>query len=147
MGMGKWYQAKKEKEFRLSEEAGQAAVLEFLNFYGVELEFARDAEESADKSLDAMRDYYRMGLLENKHDESLGFCVVQHLVSGQTLTYREMKGSDRLAADRFDAKTQLNEKANAILGKLSGLGDDAIMMLMRDDRKAAVLVATVFFFV
>jgi hypothetical protein len=145
--MSKWYQTKKEKEFKLSEEAGQAAVLKLIDFYGVELEFTKDAQDSADKSLDNLRDYYRMGLLENKEDESLGFCVIQHLASGQTLTYREMKGSDRLVADRFDAKTQLNEKVNAILGKLSGLGDDAIMKLMRDDRKAAVLVATVFFFV
>ena len=145
--MGKWYQTKKEKEFKLSEEAGQAAVLEFLDFYGVELEFAKDTEESADKSLDDLRDYYRMGLLENKQDDTLGFCVIQQLESGQDLTYREMKGSDRIVADRFDVKTRLNEKVNAILGKLSGLGDDAVMKLMRDDRKAAVLVATVFFFV
>jgi hypothetical protein len=142
-----WYQTKKKRDFKLSEEAGQAAVLELLEFYGVELEFTKDAKESADKSLDELRDYYRMGLLENKQDENLGFCVVQHLESGQDLTYREMKGADRLVADRFDVKTQLNEKVDAILGKLSGLGDGAITKLMRDDRKAAALVATVFFFV
>jgi hypothetical protein len=142
-----WYDTRKKKEFKLSEEVGQAAVLELLDFYGVELEFTKDARESVDKSLDQLRDYYRMGLLENKQDDNLGFCVVQHLASGQDLTYREMKGSDRLVLDSFDTKTQINKKVDAILGKLSGLGDGAITKLMRDDRAAAVLVATVFFFV
>jgi hypothetical protein len=138
-----WYNTKKEPEYKLSEEAGRAAVLEFVSFYDVE--FGDKPDKNFDGLMDDLVKYYRMGLLENRKDDNLGFCVVQHLKSGQDLTYREMKGSDRLVADRFDVKTEANEKVNAILGKLSGLGDDAIMKLMRDDRRAALLVATIFF--
>jgi hypothetical protein len=138
-----WYNAKKEPEYKISEEMGRAAVLEFVSFYDVE--FGDKPDKNFDGLMDDLVKYYRMGLLENRKDDNLGFCVVQHLKSGQDLTYREMKGSDRLVADRFDVKTEVNEKVNAILGKLSGLGDDAIMKLMRDDRRAALLVATIFF--
>jgi hypothetical protein len=141
--MDKWYtKKKKESDYVLSKENGQAAVLELLEFYGVEME---DEEGGAENGMNMLCDFYRMGLLENRQDEKLGFCVVQHLSSKQDLIYREMKGKDRLVHGRYDLKTQYDEKANAILGKLCGLGEDVIMSLMREDRNAAVLLATVFF--
>jgi hypothetical protein len=140
--MGKWYETKKKSDYKLSEESGQAAVMELVNFYGIEFE---DTDGKADDGMDMLCNYYRMGLLENKQDDTLGFCVIQHLASGQDLTYREMKGADRLVHARYDVKTQFDEKANAILGKLCGLGEDVIMKLMRDDRRAAVVLSTIFF--
>jgi hypothetical protein len=145
--MGKWYDNKKKPDYKLSEEAGRAAVLELIEFY--DIEFVEGDDEKANKEFDKLMDtlcgYYRMGLLENKQDEKLGFCVIQRLKSGQTLTYREMKGQDRLVHGKYDAKTQTDEKVNAILGRLCGLGEDAITKLVGDDRRVAVILAALFF--
>jgi hypothetical protein len=138
-----WSSAAKKPEYKLSLEAGRQAVLELVNFY--DIEFDGEPDKAFDKIMDELAGYYRRGLLENKKDDALGFCVVQHLVKGQDLTYREMKGKDRLAHSRYDGKSQADEKVDAVLGKLCGLGDDAIASLMGDDRRAAALVAALFF--
>jgi hypothetical protein len=56
-----------------------------------------------------------------------------------------MKGKDRLVHSRFSAEKEYPEKMAAILGKLCGLGDDAIIKLMKNDYKAASSLAFVFF--
>jgi hypothetical protein len=139
-----WYnEQKKEPEYLIPEEAGREAVLELVNFYGIE--FGREPDKDFDLVMDQLAAYYRRGLLENKPDEKLGFCVVQHLENGKDITYREMKGEDRLVHGKYDAKTETDQKVNAVLGKLSGLGPDAVMKLMKDDRRAAVILASLFF--
>jgi hypothetical protein len=146
--MGKWYNNKKAPDFRISEEAGRQAVLEFVGHYDIEFEETGNEKDDRnfDKCMDALCGCYRMGLLENRQDEKLGFCVIQHVSkNGQDITYREMRGEDRLVHGKYDAKTQTDEKVNAILGKLSGNGPDLIMKLMGQDRKAAVLLGVLFF--
>jgi hypothetical protein len=140
-----WYNNKKEAEYKLPLEAGRKAVVELLEFYGIEMDDTPVDGKSPDEGMDMLCHFYRTGALENKQDSVTGFTVVQHLSSGQDLTYREMKGSDRIVIDRYDVKTQFNEKVNAILGKLSGLGEDVIAKLMRDDRRAASILSTIFF--
>jgi hypothetical protein len=142
--MDKWYDSKKKPDYKLPEEAGRNAVLELIGFY--DLEFDGKDDDEFDKLMDTLCGYYRMGLLENKQDDKLGFCVVQHVTkNGQDIVYREMRGEDRLVHGKYDAKTQTDEKVNAILGKLSGGGPDMIMKLMGVDRKAAVILAALFF--
>jgi hypothetical protein len=146
--MGKW--KTKPREYKLSEESAREQVMELLEFYGVELKDdsgGSDKGITADDILDDLADYYRMGLLENKQDEKLGFCVIQHLKNGQTLVYREMKGKDRLVHSGYSMEKDYTKKAAAILGKLCGLGEDAVIGLMKDDYKAASTLAFVFFVV
>jgi hypothetical protein len=138
-----WYNNEKKKDYKIPVEAGREAVMELIGFY--EIEFEDREDKGFDKVMDQLAGYYRLGVLENKRDETLGFCVVQHLAKGSTLTYREMKGKDRLVHGKYDAKTQTDEKVNALLGKLSGIGEDAIASLMGNDRRAAVLLAALFF--
>jgi hypothetical protein len=138
-----WYKTAKEPDYKLSEEAGREAVMELVNFY--ELEFEEDGDEKFGSAMNALAGYYRIGLLENKQVEKKGFCVVQHLAKGQDITYREMKGKDRLAHGKYDVKKETDEKVDAILGKLSGYGADMISDLRGDDRRAAVLLAALFF--
>jgi hypothetical protein len=139
-----WYNSNAKKpDYKLSEEAGRDAVLELISFY--EIKFDEEPDKDFDKLMNQLAGYYRMGLLENKQDEKSGFCVVQHLTGGKDITYREMKGKDRLVHAKYDAKTQTDEKVDALLGKLSGFGADIITDLKGDDRRAAVLVAALFF--
>jgi hypothetical protein len=146
--MGKW--KTKPREYKISAEAAREQVMELITFYGVELKddtSGSDKGITADDILDDLADYYRMGLLENKQDDTLGFCVIQHLEKGQTLTYREMKGKDRLVHSGYSMDKDYAKKAAAILGKLCGLGEDAVIALMKEDYKAASTLAFVFFVV
>ena len=66
-----------------------------------------------------------------------------NLKNGETLTYRELGGKDRIAMEGFD-NTRAYSRIYAILGKLCGYGEDAIMKLKGRDWKAAEALGLVF---
>jgi hypothetical protein len=143
--MGKWSRAEDESKYKLSEESAEAAVRELLDFY--EIDTARDnpdAERVIDSYIDAIAKAFRRGEFENKRDDNLGFCVIQHLKTGDKLTYREMGGKDRIAMEGFD-NSRVYSRAYALLGKLCGYGDDAIKKLKGQDWKNAEALAVLFF--
>jgi hypothetical protein len=148
----KWVREKK-RDYKLSEESAREEVFRLLDFYGIEIKETENiptddeekTEKTIDKVLDELAEYYRRGVFENRKDEKNGFCVVQRLTNGEELVYREMQGRDRLAHGKFDAQKQYNEKVASLLGRLCGLGDDAIIKFMGDNHKAAATLALVFF--
>jgi hypothetical protein len=143
--MGKWSRKEKESEYKLSEEIAETQVQELLEFYDVSVNDNAEEKErkAAENNFNELQRYYRMGKLENKRDETLGFCVVQYLENGQTLTYREMKTKDLSAIEGFDENHNIS-RCKAILGKLCGLGVDVIDKLNTKDRKAAFAIGLVF---
>jgi len=145
--MSKWARIENEDEYKISEESAQKAVREVLDFY--EIDTTRDDKEQEkvlDGYLDSFMKAYRRGNFENKQDEDHGFCVVQHLKNGDKLTYRELRGKDRIVMEGFD-NTRPYSRAYAILGKLSGHGEDVIKKLKGKDWKDAEALAMVFFMV
>jgi hypothetical protein len=142
--MGKWSKKIDEKEFKISEESSKAAVRELLDFYEIEIR-DEDSEgvKAVENNLNILQGYYRRGMLENDRDETLGFCVIQHLKGNDKLTYRELKTKDFNVLEGFDDKHNIS-RCKAILGKLCGLGVDAIEKLDRRDYQAALALALVF---
>ena len=141
--MGKWSRKEDEAEYKLSQESGEQAVRELLDFYGAGTDNEDTPEaKKAEKALDELVKHYRRGRFENKTDENLGFTVIQHLQSGKPLTYREIKGKDIKVLDQYKGDA---ERTYGLLGKLCGLGEDAIMSLKKDDRDAAVALSVPFF--
>jgi hypothetical protein len=130
------------ENYKLSEESAKAALDEVLSYY--EIEWSDKRKEQVEPLLDTIIKGYQRGLLENKHDEDLGFTVIQHLKNGQTLTYRELKGKDRLVVEGFN-ETQIYSRTSALLGRLSGLGADAIIGLKGRDWRTAQALSLVFF--
>ena len=143
--MSKWARKEDESKYKLSEESAEAAVRELLDFY--EIDTARsdpEKEKALDESLDELAKAYRRGALENKRDDNLGFCVIQHLKNGNTLTYRELGGKDRIVMEGID-ESRYFTKIHALLGKLCGYGEDVIIKLKGQEWKDARSLASVFF--
>jgi len=142
--MSKWAKPENESDYKLSEESAEKAVRELLDFYEVDTtRNSIEQEQAIDENLDLLAKAYRRGEFENNRDDTLGFCVIQHLKNGSTLTYREMGGKDRLVMEGFD-QSRFVSRCYAILGKLSGYGEDAIMKLKGQDWNNAKTLALVF---
>jgi len=146
--MSKWARKEDEKEYKLSEESAEKAVRELLDFY--EVDTARndpDQERALDENFDVLMKAYRRGDLENSRDDDKGFCVIQHLKNAHQgndkITYREMGGKDRIVMEGFD-QSKFISRTYAILGKLSGYGEDAIMKLKARDWQVAKTLSFVF---
>jgi hypothetical protein len=132
-----------ETKFKLSEENAHEAVMELLGYY--EIDPARsdpEQEKILDEFLDRLAFAYRRGNFENKHDDKKGFTVIQHLQNGETVTYRELAGSDRVF---MEGSRNAYEKCYAILGRTCGYGSAFIEKLKGEDWKAAEALAFTFF--
>jgi len=143
--MSKWARKEDESKYKLSEESAEAAVRELLDFYEIDTATGNvEQEKVIDEYIDKIAKAYRRGEFENKKDDTLGFCVVQHLKNGDTLTYREMGGKDRIAMEGYD-NTKVYSRVYALLGKLCSYGDDVIKKLKGQDWKNAEALAMLFF--
>ena len=143
--MSKWGRIEDEGAYKISEESAEKLVREVLDFYEIDPSRSdREQEKVLEESLNDLQKAYRRGALENKLDDVKGFCIIQHLKNGDTLTYREMKGKDRVVMDGFD-NSKAFARTNAILGKLCGYGEDAITKLSGRDWETARTLALVFF--
>jgi hypothetical protein len=146
--MGNKWATKKKYDYKLSKESADECVRALINHYEIEIrETSGDDPDIIDRNLDDLSGYYRRGLLENKEDENLGFCVIQHLKSGDTLTYRELKGKDRLVHSEYPMERQFVKKYGVLMGKLCGLAEDSMYGLTGEDYHVATSLALVFFFV
>jgi len=142
--MSKWSRKEDESKYKLSEESAEASVRELLNFYEIDPTRSNpDWEKALDEGLDDLAKAYRRGEFENKQDDTLGFCVIQHLKDGDELTYRELNGKDRICLEGFD-ETKTISKTYAILGKLCGHGEDVIAKLKGRDWQNARNLSLVF---
>ena len=142
MGTSKWARNEREGDYKLSEESASIMVRELLDFY--EIDPPGDLDNNViDEQLDELMKAYRRGEVENRQDDTLGFCVIQHLKNGNTLTYRELKGKDRIAFEGYSENRHVS-KIHSILGKLSGFGEDAIEKLGGRDWRNAKSIALVF---
>ena len=137
-----------ESKYRLSEEAGNAAVVELLAYYEIEIDELpdqdqRDAMTAVAKKLAR---FYRMGLLENNDAEGT-LKVIQHLQAppGETkdLTYDRMTGAHKLAMDGFK-DNQHFARMQALMGSLCGLPAAAMKKLTGNDASAMECLSAVF---
>ena len=141
--MSRWARKVDENDYKVSEENAEKMVRELFDHYEIEItgedtELENVLKDIADRLLKA----YRRGDIENKATDS-GFTIVQHLKNGDKLTYRELKGKDRISMENFD-NTRAYSRAYAILGKLCGYGSDVIMNLAGRDWKTAEALALLF---
>jgi hypothetical protein len=142
--MSKWARRENEEAFKISEDSAEKMVRELLDFYEVDTTRTNQAHaEAIDEQLDELMNAYRREEVENKQDDTLGFCVIQHLKTGKTLTYRELGGKDRIAFEGYPENKSIS-KIHAILGKLCGYGEEAIIKLKGRDWQNARTIALVF---
>jgi hypothetical protein len=149
--MSKFSLPKKTDESKwLSEEVGNAAVIELLNYYEIEIEDLPDQgqRDAMDAVAAKLSRFYRMGLLENKRDDGV-LKVVQHLQNppegntNPTLIYGRMTGGYRLAMDGFK-ENQRFAATQALMAALCGLPPSEMKKLTGNDLSAMECLSTVF---
>ena len=145
--MGRWARKVDENDvYKISEESAEELVREVLDHYEIDPQRNDPEQEKiVEETLNDLLKAYRRGALENRKDDN-GLTVIQHLKNGKNLEYRELGGKDRICMEGFD-NTRPYSRSYAILGKLCGLGEDAIMKLKGQDWKTAETLAVVFMMV
>ncbi|GHV78080.1 hypothetical protein AGMMS49942_29010 [Spirochaetia bacterium] len=133
-------------EPKIGEEAALAEFQKILKFYEVGIDDATnaDAKKTLEDTFDELVMAFRWGELELEDGEQ-GFKIIQHLSNGQSITYRELKAADAKVLERFDRQKEAQAASFAILGRLSGIGDDAIRVLKGQDKTNAVGLSILFF--
>jgi hypothetical protein len=143
--MNKWAKQIKEEAYKLSQESAEASMREFLNFYEVGVD-EHDAEAAAvlGKVFDNLAIAYRRGQLENSQNGKTGFEIIQHLANGETLTYRQLATAHIKSLDGFK-ENERTGRVCELLGRLCGLGPDAILKMSISDFRVAELLSIPFF--
>lgn len=139
---------KDEAKYKVSEQVADAAVMELLGYYEIEIDELPDKEQQdAMEAISAkLSRFYRMGLLENSRAEGV-LKVIQHLQNppGQVrdLTYDRMTGGYKLAMDGFK-DTQRYAATQSLMASLCGLPLAAMKKLSGNDLSAMECLSVVF---
>jgi hypothetical protein len=133
-----------ENEYKISAEAAQDQIREFLDFYDVGVDDEAEEAKVQERALDKVADYYRRGLLENGKDKDGNLTVIQHLETGEILTYATIRPRYKKITDRYK-RDEYVQKTYALMGALSGLGDKIMELKSPKDQAVAEALSTLFF--
>lgn len=135
----------KKPKATISEESAQAQILALLDHYQIDVEtFESDQRGPLETSLRKLAGFVMQGLVEIQAPK-----VIQHLRTPPgavpTVEYGEVNGNNTVA---MDGKGQKDSYARsfALLGSVSGLGEDAIRALKGIDLVVAETIGVVFLF-
>ena len=139
--MSRYSLAKKDDGFRLSAEAGQAAVMKVIEYYQIDIDSQPDrkTQKVIEGVCDRLVRSYRMGLLENKMDGNV-LRIVQHLAKppgeAKDLNWDKMSAKAKLATDGFDADDRY-ARSYALIACLTGLPPEGVHALEGADLSTA----------
>ena len=112
----------KPDHYKLSQETADAAVVELLAYYEIDVdEIPEDQRSVFAANLAKLSRYYRMGLLENVRGNDGTLSVKQHLQTPpgdvRELVYGRMTGAVKLTMDAFPP-TAFYARTHALMGAL-----------------------------
>jgi hypothetical protein len=137
--------AKPAEAFQLSEESAMEQVLDFLNYYDIDIARVDDPTSLTvvERTLDNLRDYIREGKVEIRRDKDAKLEVVHNLTGGTAVAYRELNAAAKLAMDRLPPNAG-TARAYALMGSLCGLGTDGIQKFGPRDLTVVELLSQLF---
>jgi len=139
----KWKDLTPEKKFVLSEESARAELSRLVTFYETDLDdVTPDQEIAIEQVLSRLLTAFRQGKIELNDDTEKGLSIIQHLKNGDTLTYRELKGSDKVKLE--SAGNDPTRRMHTLMGLLSGFGSDVIGKLPSGDLRVTEALAGFF---
>jgi len=133
-----------KKEYKLTKKNAGNELQKMFDYYEIDIEEIedKDLKKAIMQGYDRLIKAVRLERLEIKTEE--GIKVIQTLRSnGEKITYREIDGIAKAAMDGKDLNA-LNQKAHALMGSLSGLGEGAIKQLKGVDLSLAEVLGLIF---
>jgi hypothetical protein len=146
MGLEKWADIAPKKEFKLSEESARAELGKLCAYYETDLDdVTPDQETAVNQILARLLTAFRQGKLELLENTDTGLSIVQHTKTKNgkdTLTYRELKGSDKTKLST--AGDDPTKRMYTLMGLLCGYGTDIIGSLPAGDLRVTEALAGFF---
>jgi len=138
-----WADIIPEKKFVLSEESARIEFGRLTAYYETDLSDATpDQEIAINQILQRIFTAFRQGKIELNDNTEKGLSIIQHLKNGDTLTYRELKGYDKVKLE--SAGNDPTRRMHTLMGVLSGFGADAIGKLPSGDLRVTEALAGFF---
>jgi hypothetical protein len=144
-------------DFKLSEENAVAAARQFINYYRLKPpaeDTPKNIKDVTLKNFEAFVALYRRGVLSNKIDEQKGLTLEQKLKRGSTLTWRELKGGDKIESRKVlyvvtGGEAVITEASAArslyvLAGRLTGHDERFVEDLPVEDVRDVEVIATIF---
>jgi hypothetical protein len=139
----KWsFLTTEKKEFRISEESAQKELKRLIDYYDVDInETTSEQSAAVDQILSRLQKAIQAGKLELQESEK-GLSLILHTKNDNELTFREICGADKakLSAVGDDPIKRLHYLA----GLLCGLGTDVIGKLQVTDLRIVEAISGFF---
>ena len=144
---------KNDSNYILSKEAAESEVKKILKYYELDIDDIEDKEQKKfiKANYDRLIKAARLGRLEVKIEK--GISVIQHCrlidekgnsnALGETITYKEINGEAKSATAGKEA-TDLYGRIYAVMGSLSGVGEDGIKKLKGVDLSLCEVLGAIF---
>jgi hypothetical protein len=145
------FASRKTPTYILSEEAANDQIVAMLDYYDIDVEKlsegsdkeSKRAARAIERALEQLSEHVRTGKLQFERNAAGKLEVIQTLVNGETLTYREIDAKAKLAMECFDPNAGYS-RTYAFMGSLSGIGKAAIEKMSAVDLSVTELLGTVF---
>lgn len=128
------YALRKKPVNILSAESALEQVLDFLEYYGIDVErMPPEAAKITETSLKSIEEFVMRGTLEVSRDKDQKMQITFNLSGGtNSMVFKEMGAKHKIAMDKVKAGESYG-RIYALMGSLSGLGAGGIEKLpMRD---------------
>ena len=139
---------RKKAEHVLSEESAQEQVLEFLEYYDIDVEKIpkdENGSNSIERALKQLVEYIRRGSVEMGRDGDQKMKVTVMLSKGDTvIEFGELGAKHKLAMDRASKTGGNYERIYALMASLAGLPTGAIEKLPARDLAMVEILGMVF---
>ena len=143
MGLEKFASLVPERKYLLSEESAKLELGKLMTFYDIDLsEVSVEQEAAVGQILQRLLSAFRAGKLELKDDPEKGLSIIQAIRNGDTLTYRQIRGSDK--SKLGTAGDDPTRRLHYLGGILSSEGIDVIERLQAADLKISEAVSAFF---
>lgn len=138
---------RKKAEYVLSEESARDQVLDFLEYYDIDvtkIPLDENNSNSVDRALKQMTEYIRRGSVEVGRDADQKLKVTVTLTRGDTvIEFGELGAKHKLAMDRVSDKGNYS-RIYALMASLAGLPAAAIEKLPARDLAMVEIIGMIF---
>jgi len=136
MSIEKWKNLAPKKENKISEESASEQLKKLLTYYETDFDDAAPELETAiNQIMGRILSAFMQGKIELKDEPDGKLSIIQHIKKSEngadTLTYRALKGGDKVKIDQ--AGNDPTARMHCLMGLLSGYGADAIGKLSAGD--------------
>jgi hypothetical protein len=140
--MGKFSIQKKSDKYKISDKVATEQLIKLLSYYDIDIDNIEDKklQQLMESVFNKTVQFIRMGKLEIKIEN--GVQIIQN-TKNDKIIYTGIRAENKISMDAYEEK-ETHKRIYAVLGSLSGLGENAILKLEEQDMSCAECVGFIF---